>query len=172
MTMRHVNCSNCLCCRHLGRSRGARTTQQLPRCKDGIHLCNEACAPPSVPRGAGVRVRLTRRLANCIDGVNLSTHAVGDVFDVTRHDAELLIAEGWAVPVFVPRARSPYARAAVRFDLEDPRARRHASLAGQLRDIRSQIERRSFQPHDHRRAEDRIRDAWHDEHARILNDLD
>ena len=42
-------------------------------------------------------VRLTRRLADCIDGVNLSAHQVGDVFEVTRHEAELLVAEAWAV---------------------------------------------------------------------------
>jgi hypothetical protein len=38
-------------------------------------------------------VRLTRRLADRIDGVNLSAHQVGDVFEVTRHEAELLVAE-------------------------------------------------------------------------------
>jgi len=36
-----------------------------------------------------MRVRLTRRLATYIDGVNLSAHSVGDVFEVTRHEAEL-----------------------------------------------------------------------------------
>jgi hypothetical protein len=45
-------------------------------------------------------------------------------------------------------------------------------MAAQLRDIRQQIERRSFHPQDHRRADDLIRDAWHDEHARILNASD
>jgi hypothetical protein len=42
-------------------------------------------------------------------------------------------------------------------------------MAGQLRDFQEQIQRRSFQPQDRRRAEDLIRDEWHDEHARILN---
>jgi hypothetical protein len=43
-------------------------------------------------------VRLTQRLAECIDGIDLSHRAVDDVFDLAPRDAELLIAEGWAVP--------------------------------------------------------------------------
>ena len=70
-----------------------------------------------------MRIRLTRRLALCIDGVSLLDHVVGDVFDLTRHEAELLVAEGWAVQV----------------------------------------------PDEQRRAEDRIRDALHDETAKIIN---
>ena len=45
-----------------------------------------------------MRVQLTRKFSESIDGVNLSRHHVGDVIDVPRHDAELLIAEGWALP--------------------------------------------------------------------------
>jgi len=101
-------------------------------------------------------------LATYIDGVNLSAHGVGDVFEVTRHEAELLIAEEWAVPV-VPRADRLPARTAA------AERRRHVAMAGQLRDFREQIQRQSFQPQDRRRAEDLIRDEWHDEHARILN---
>jgi hypothetical protein len=113
-----------------------------------------------------MRVRLTRRLANSIDGVNLSDRSVGDVFDVTRHDAELLIAEEWAVPV----ARGPTARP-FRTVGRLPRvgARRPLRLAAQLRNIRRQIEQRFFPPHRRRRAEDLIREKWHDEHAKVLN---
>src|SRR3981081_4189613 len=82
-------------------------------CTDGIHLCNCTCPPRHGPQRAGVRVRLTRRLASYIDGVNLSAHGVGDVFEVTRHEAELLIAEEWAVPV-VPRAHPLRSRTAAR----------------------------------------------------------
>src|SRR2546421_12211755 len=74
-------------------------TDQLRRCTDGIPLCNCTSPPPFGLHGAGMRVRLTRRLARYIDGVNLSAHRVGDVFEVTRHEAELLVAEEWAVPV-------------------------------------------------------------------------
>src|SRR5882762_2982844 len=74
-------------------------TNQRYRCNDGIHLCHGACPPHSGFRGARMRIRLTRRWAPVIDGVNLLAHNVGDVFDVTRREAELLIAEEWAVPV-------------------------------------------------------------------------
>jgi hypothetical protein len=49
-----------------------------------------------------MRVRLTRRLASCIDGVSLAAHRVGDVFDLPTRDADLLIAEEWAVAVAAP----------------------------------------------------------------------
>lgn len=41
-------------------------------------------------------VRLTRKYADLIDGVDLSSAHVGDRIDLSRHDAEVLIAEGWA----------------------------------------------------------------------------
>jgi hypothetical protein len=118
-----------------------------------------------------MRVRLTRRLANCIDGVNLSAHRVGDVFEVTRHEAELLIAEEWAVPI-VLRARQLKSRTAARLSRTKAGDRRRVHVVDQLRDIRKRIRQRSFHPHEHRRAEDLIRDAWHDEHARTLNGRD
>jgi hypothetical protein len=44
-------------------------------------------------------VVLTRKYAEAIDGVNLAGRAVGDRLPLTRHDAKMLIAEGWARPV-------------------------------------------------------------------------
>jgi hypothetical protein len=41
-------------------------------------------------------VRLTRKLADVIDGVNLTDAHVGDRLELSQHDAEMLIAEGWA----------------------------------------------------------------------------
>ena len=41
-------------------------------------------------------VRLTRKYAEVIDGVDLSDAHVGDRLDLSPHDAEVLIAEGWA----------------------------------------------------------------------------
>ena len=41
-------------------------------------------------------VRLTRKYADVIDGVDLSHAHVGDRLDLSPHDAEVLIAEGWA----------------------------------------------------------------------------
>jgi hypothetical protein len=46
-----------------------------------------------------MRVRLTRRFAECVDGIDLSRSRVGDLLDLSPHDAEMLIAEGWAARV-------------------------------------------------------------------------
>lgn len=45
-----------------------------------------------------MKVRLTRKLAESIDGVDLSRKRVGRIINVGRHDAQLLIAEGWGAP--------------------------------------------------------------------------
>lgn len=50
---------------------------------------------PSV-LGGTLAVRLTRKYANMIDGVNLTGAHVGDRLELSPHDAEMLIAEGWA----------------------------------------------------------------------------
>jgi hypothetical protein len=41
-------------------------------------------------------VRLTRKYADIIDGVDLTDANVGDRLNLSPHDAEVLIAEGWA----------------------------------------------------------------------------
>jgi len=46
-----------------------------------------------------VQIRLTKKLAEVIDGIDLSDRRVGDVVDLSSHDAEILLAEGWASPV-------------------------------------------------------------------------
>ena len=43
-------------------------------------------------------VRLPRKFADIIDGVDLTDADVGDRLELPRHDAEVLIAEGWARP--------------------------------------------------------------------------
>ena len=43
-------------------------------------------------------VRLTQKLAERLDGVDLSNHSVDEIFDLPPRDAELLIAERWAIP--------------------------------------------------------------------------
>ncbi len=111
-------------------------------------------------------VRLTRRLAGCIDGVNLSAHQIGDVFEVTRHETELLIAEAWAVEVACRAQPLPGDRA-VGFRAVNGSDSRQMIAA--LREVGTQIHLQLFLPRDHRRAEDRIREDWHDEHATVLN---
>jgi hypothetical protein len=44
-----------------------------------------------------VRLRLTRKLAQCVDGIDLSHLAVGDELDLPARDANLLLAEKWAI---------------------------------------------------------------------------
>jgi len=41
-------------------------------------------------------VRLIRKYAEMIDGVNLEEAEVGDRLELSRRDADVLIAEGWA----------------------------------------------------------------------------
>ena len=41
-------------------------------------------------------VRLIRKFADVLDGVNLQTAKVGDRLELSRRDANVLIAEGWA----------------------------------------------------------------------------
>ena len=116
-------------------------------------------------------VRLTRRLADCIDGVNLSAHQVGDVFEVTRHEAELLVAEAWAV--LSTSAERPFrSRRPVRSNGANVDRRQLGPLAERLRKITNHINHQTFQHQDGRRAEDRIRDEWHDAHAKVINDGD
>ena len=43
-----------------------------------------------------VVVRLTRKFADAIDGINLAQAHVGDRLALPQHDADVLIAEGWA----------------------------------------------------------------------------
>ena len=44
-------------------------------------------------------VRLTHKYAQVIDDVDLSHYQVGETLELRGHDANLLIAEGWAEPV-------------------------------------------------------------------------
>ena len=43
-------------------------------------------------------MRLTRKFADFIDGVDLRHCRVGDLLDIPRHEAEILLAEDWAAP--------------------------------------------------------------------------
>jgi hypothetical protein len=68
-----------------------------------------------------MRVRLTRRLANYIDGVDLSRRSVGDVLDLPEHDAEMLVAEGWALAL----EREPQKRDRIRANAANVSSRRN-----------------------------------------------
>ena len=122
-----------------------------------------------------MRVRLIRKLANILDGIDVSGYAVGDVLTLPRAQAQLLIAEQWAarltrasknalrgLSAAQPRAAAqPRTVAADRF-----RRARATSAVERLRVIHDQITSGQFEPHQNRRAEDRIREERRDSHAR------
>src|SRR5262245_10148034 len=53
-----------------------------------------------------VFVRLVRKYAEMIDGVSLEHTSVGDQLELTQREANLLIAEGWAVRAEERRGRT------------------------------------------------------------------
>jgi hypothetical protein len=46
-----------------------------------------------------MRIRLTRKLSPLLNGIDVARWGVGDVIELPQRDCELLVAEGWAVPV-------------------------------------------------------------------------
>lgn len=70
-----------------------------------------------------MRVRLTRKLAPLVDGIDLSAVREGDTLDLPSTQAELIVREGWAVPVTEgdnpPRSEAP--------DRSDPKRRPRGS---------------------------------------------
>jgi hypothetical protein len=101
-----------------------------------------------------MQIRLTRKLAHCLDGVDLTPYGVNDEFDLSRREARLLIAEGWAVPSGAA-ADQPHAT------VSDEGRRR----------IRDQLEHWD-ERQDRRRVEDRIRDELHDSRATTIGSVD
>jgi hypothetical protein len=88
-----------------------------------------------------MRVRVTRKLAECVDGVDLSRCREGDVIDLTEPEAQLIIAEQWAVP-----ARRASDSATPTADRSD------SDLDHRLREKREQIDQQRRNPQ--RRATD------------------
>jgi hypothetical protein len=121
-----------------------------------------------------MRVRLIRKLADVLDGIDVSGHAEGDVLNLPRRQAQLLIAELWAMPLTRAvksekrglSAAQPTTVAADRF-----RQPRVTSAGERLRAIRKRIARGGFEPHGNRRAEDRIREELRDFRARSITRL-
>jgi hypothetical protein len=62
-------------------------------------------------------VRLTCKLAEIMEGVDLSSHAEGDIIQLSDHDGRLLLMGGWAQCVDDERVRStPLGRSAIAAD--------------------------------------------------------
>jgi hypothetical protein len=115
-----------------------------------------------------MRVRITRKFAEWIDGVDLSHHRVGDVMEVTRHEAELLVAEDWAVQV-PPRSPTTWRSTALLAQATPEEDNRHPFLtANHLGMSRLNIGRHSLGAQQRRRAEDRYREELRDSRAKIL----
>ena len=49
-----------------------------------------------------MKVRLTKKFAEEIDWIDLSGVGVGDLLQLPRRDALLLVREGWATPFIEP----------------------------------------------------------------------
>src|SRR4051794_22710939 len=111
-----------------------------------------------------MRVRLLRKLANILDGVDVSAYQIGDVMDVTQLEADILCAEGWVEVVrqrprlvhsgqhrHLMRSVAPHAEAA-------DTSRRTPRSIERLREIRQEMEEKSFGEQCRRRAEDAIRE--------------
>jgi hypothetical protein len=116
-----------------------------------------------------MRVRITRKLAEWIDGVDLSHHAVGDVIEVTRHEAELLFAEDWAVRAAQhPRTTSRTTTRVRRTTAEDD-IRRLCLAAEFVREHQHRGGYSPLGPQQRRRAEDFFREELRDSRARTIS---
>jgi hypothetical protein len=63
-----------------------------------------------------MRVRLVRKLADILDGIDVSAYKSGDIVNLSQRDAELLIAEQWAVSAeYAPHTAQPSAPASDAF---------------------------------------------------------
>lgn len=124
------------------------------------------------------RVRLVRKVANYLNGIDVSANNVGDVLDMHPLEAELLIAEGWAVPEFAERSardrrsgrdrrqRSEPAQDAAAADAAP--APRVMPSVDQLRENRVDSEQRRSDDSERRRAHERIREELQDERATTI----
>jgi hypothetical protein len=122
---------------------------------------------PRLDNGSGegaMRVRLTRKLAERLDGIDQSGYATGEVIDLPRREAELLMAERWAQPF---RKASDEVRSSSRPSLPvvvaDAATRQRT--VEQLRRVREEIQAQQLELHATRRADDRIREDLHDSRA-------
>ena len=115
-----------------------------------------------------LRVELVRKLADYLDGIDVSNHRQGDIIELPRHDAQMLIAEGWAIPFYAVARRVVQRTGTLPNSVvaADPLEQRTLE---QLRRFREQLETKRFGQAERRRAEDRIREELQDARARTLN---
>lgn len=120
-------------------------------------------------------IRLTRKLAQRLDGIDVSPYQVGDVFELTRAEGELLIAEGWAEPyarvrarVYQPRKASTDQQLPEAAVIDNEPVWSTTRTLDQLREIRRRLEQRIQAATELRRAEDRIREELREARAQVV----
>jgi hypothetical protein len=132
------------------------------------------------------RVRLIRKVADYLNGIDVSRYEVDDVFELHPLEAELLIAEGWAIPEYTVRTgrdrRSGDDRRQVRDAADANASADHRPSAGRapgsrrtvarLRADRSDAEQQRAAADERRRTENQIRDELHDSRAKTLRHHD
>src|SRR5262249_38123144 len=117
-----------------------------------------------------MRIQLVRKLADYLDGIDVSAYRQGDIVELPRRDAELLIAERWAVPFFGNPPRGVRSSAAFN-DVGAVDGNQRRTL-DQMQHLREAIESSRFQAQQRRRAEDRIREEIQDARARIIRSME
>jgi len=113
-----------------------------------------------------MRVRLVRKLADILDGIDVSAYKRGDIVNLSPRDAELLIAEEWAVLAEYTPRRAPPASTAPDVLLDAEQVERRT--VERLRRMHEDMEKRVLGDDHRRRVEDRIREELHDARATTL----
>ena len=114
-----------------------------------------------------MQIQLVRKLANHLDGIDVTGSRQGDILDLPRRQAELLIAERWAVAYHGPPAREVREISTIP-QLATAADRLVRRSLEQMRRFREEMDTRRCEEQERRRAEDRIRDELHDEHAKTI----
>src|SRR5262245_24156396 len=80
-----------------------RSSILLPKNHDGHGTCStdqglsrSVFMSPDDTGGTTLVLRLTKKLAEEVDGISLVGYRVGDLLHLSRKDADVLLAEGWA----------------------------------------------------------------------------
>jgi len=115
-----------------------------------------------------MRICLLRKLADRLDGIDVSGCREGDVIDLALAEAELLIAEGWALPLRRQRDEVPATSLpTVRTVAADQGQGR---VAEQLRRVREAINTPQRERQDRRRAEDHMREELRDSRSIVVDE--
>jgi hypothetical protein len=123
------------------------------------------------------RVRLIRKIAESLNGIDLSQYRVGDVFDLHPLEADLLMAEGWALAEYTDRAldrrsgkerREPGTSAPEATSMDDAAHPEVRPAAARGRKGRLDAEERVEADNQRRRAANAIREELQDSRAKTI----